>query len=508
MRVLRYLAVLVVLVPVLAGVARAADGDTPAADVERERASLKTAYRMATAPRPDASAIRDRLKATIADPAFPALTESERHAAKLLYGKVLHDLKDYTAARDALAEASQMPSAGFFDWRTRLSNSFRLGDFVDAARAATVIVETWPDKLTDISDEAILYIARNAAEDGAGDAITLQLVSGLHAAHWSPRDPFAESQYLWLIETRLRLARGDVAGARAAAANITDPDLVIDMRVDKRFDVIVQADPARFDIDRVMDARLESLRARAAAFPRRLAGVNALGQFLHQRGQDDAALAIFEGALARLKDSPAAFSDADQRNWTQDWRAAVLFALDRSDRAIAALAAGARANERGTANVSQAINLAGVYDDYDRPNDALAAVAALDAAHSSAYGRMALNNVRACALFQLGDKAALDPIVAYLKTHVKDGLRPFIDAMLCLGDQDAAAAAVIGALADPTARLSALDALQEYAPRPYLSPRQEATHAAWVALKNRPDVAAAIARVGRVESYRFLSPGA
>ena len=68
-------------------------------------------------------------------------------------------------------------------------------------------------------------------------------------------------------------------------------------------------------------------------------------------------------------------------------------------------------NENGTINVSQAINLGDQYVAYDRPNDALAAVAALDFSRASPYGRVALEYVRACALFRLGNKTQLNQVL-------------------------------------------------------------------------------------------------
>ena len=93
-----------------------------------------------------------------------------------------------------------------------------------------------------------------------------------------------------------------------------------------------------------------------------------------------------------------------------------------------------------------------------------------------------------------------------MKAHVRDAPQIYLGTMICVGDLDAAAAEVIAELDDPAQRLAMLYNLQDYAPDPNLTKHEAAGHAAWLAVRARPDVAAAIARVGRIESYDLKNP--
>jgi hypothetical protein len=208
-----------------------------------------------------------------------------------------------------------------------------------------------------------------------------------------------------------------------------------------------------------------------------------------------------------LKKNAKAFSDAgDKRNWTEDIRSRALFNLGRSDEAFAALKAGAAQLEDGQINVSQAINLADNYNIFDRPQDALNAVSKIDFPNASDYGRMALQDARICAYFALGDTANTKKAFDYMQEHKRDGAQPYLNAMLFIGHTDEAAAEVIAELRDPERRGDVLSFLQDYAPDPHPTKRSAAIHAAWIAVRNRPDVAAEIKKVGHINKYALHLP--
>jgi len=93
-----------------------------------------------------------------------------------------------------------------------------------------------------------------------------------------------------------------------------------------------------------------------------------------------------------------------------------------------------------------------------------------------------------------------------MKAHKDDGLGTLIDALLCTGDTSAVAQQLIGQLKDPENRLAWLYMVQNYAADPHPTKRQRQRHALWLSVLARPDVAAEIARVGRMETYPVESP--
>jgi len=334
-----------------------------------------------------------------------------------------------------------------------------------------------------------------------------ELLSALFDAKWKPESPFVVADGLWFGLARLRLARGDAAGATEAAAAIGDPEVLTWMRSDKRFDALVKADPAHYDVMKAYDALLAVERAASALAPDKLEGVNRVADTLYRLNRLQESLDVLDAALARAQAQKDAFSDtADQLNWSLDQRSRALFKLGRSDEAFQALKRGAAEKENGAVNVSQAINLADQYDLFDRPKDALRAVATLQDTDMSPYGRVALDDARACAYFELGDKESLAKTLDEMKAHADDSTQSYLNTMLLVGDLDAAAAHVIAHIEDASTRTDMLYYLQDYLPAPHATAREAAIHANWIALRARPDVSAEIAKAGRVESYALTSP--
>ncbi len=481
------------------------DTPVPAEAVAHERAALQSAFAESQNAKADHTALSASLKAILADSAFTALSEDERHAAYLLYGAVLYDARDWAEARAVLTIASEMPQGGAFDWNIRLSNDFPLHDYADAVLAATRIAKKWPEKLTDYDDRAIFLLVRESGNQSS--ASESDFLEALHDVHWKPKSEFSTADSAWLALVRLRLERGDIKGARLIAAELTDPGSIVALQIDKRFDVIVRDQPARFDVMKAYEASLADMKSKSAAAPGKLEGVNSVAEMLLVMTRPEESLALVSAALEKLKADPKAFSDAeDKRNWTEDIRARALFDLGRSDEGFAALKAGAEQKEDGQVNVSQAINLADEYNTFDRPKDALNAISAIDLPNASNYGRMALQEARACAYFGLGDAANLAKALDYMRAHRKDGMQPYLGTMLYTGNPDDAAAEIIAALQDPARRTGALSYLQDYAPDPHPTKRSAAMHEAWIAIRNRPDVAAEIAKVGHINRYALHLP--
>jgi tetratricopeptide (TPR) repeat protein len=472
-----------------------------AADVARERAALEDAYNLSKDDHADLKALSAKLDAVIADKSFAELDDGERHDAYILAGAVRYDLGDYTGAEPLIERATAMKDAGHFDWHLLVENAFRLQNLPQAAAGMTALARNWPDQM-DFNDHAIFQVTRELRAKPDMKAQAEALENALFDMQWKPSDEFSDADAIWLSLLTARVEHGDVEGAKRVAALLEDPTSAIALNADKRFDAIVAADPDRFDVMKQFDLTLARERARAAAAPDKLEGINTVAGLLTRLGRPQEALALIEDALARDAKDPKTFRDRDdQINWAQDQLSSIMLALGRSDEAIAALEKGAALKEHGAINVSQAINLGGVYYAHGRPADTLKAVAALSFSDVSGYGRMALQEVRACAYELLGDRKGLAEPLAYVKAHVRDGSGPFIRTMLCVGDEDALAAEVIAQLADPERRASMLSLLQDYPPDPQASETDRKLHEAWLAMRRRGDVIAAVAKAGRIASY-------
>ena len=237
------------------------------------------------------------------------------------------------------------------------------------------------------------------------------------------------------------------------------------MRVDRRFDALVRAEPRAFDLSAAIERERKRLAKLVAANPRSLSVRVQYGYSLLTAGRFAELLKLSDDVIERNAASPEgspAFDDIpDQLNWIYNHKAASLRALGRWEEALAVMEAGRRTEEEGSVNVSQAINLGWHYVDFGRPQDALEALDGIDWGHSlSPYGRMQLQHVRFRAYLQLANAKEADDVLAYLREHREDAEGTWQLVLVDAGDFDAAAALLIARLRDPAKRYEALGEVQ------------------------------------------------
>ena len=141
------------------------------------------------------------------------------------------------------------------------------------------------------------------------------------------------------------------------------------------------------------------------------------------------------------------------------------------------------------------LNLAHLLIDMDRPADA---VEVLDSVGPmSGYGKMVEQMARLRAYVAIGDDAGAQATLAYLSDHRNDSPSHYQSALLKVGQDDAAAAVLIGRLENLATRVEVLESYQRYG-------EQSEDDDAPAGLLARSDVRAALERVGRIESYPYL----
>ncbi|MBI3677939.1 MAG: tetratricopeptide repeat protein [Proteobacteria bacterium] len=473
----------------------------------KERAALSDVFQRFKQNNANAADTLNQIQKVISNAAFEALTNDEQHSAYLVLGALQYDTGDLAGALVTLKRSSAMPEAVSVDWQVRLDAAYRLEDFDDCVLSLTKLATAWPKEINDISDDTIFTIAAKASKKGDNSPEQEALLKALFWIPWRPTGAFNSADGLWLDLARIELGRGDSATAQEAAELVQHPVVLITLRADRRFDAIVNADPARYDVAKASASYLNRLRAAAAAASDKLEPINALAEELIAQNRSDEALALVDSALAKAKQANAkapAFSDNDRYiNWIYNVRSDALWRSGNFEEALKNMAAGATLDERGGLNVSQAINLADYYNSLDRPGDALAAVAKVG--NMSDYGHMALQEAKACAYAQLHDASNLAQSQTYLENHIADGPGPYIEAMLCIGDMDAAARGVVMELDQPDRRGAMLNTMQDYLDPPRRTPFDADMHTKWSRLKSRADIQAAVAKVGHIEKYKRSS---
>ncbi len=446
-----------------------------------------------------------QLQEVIDAPAFQNLPAERRHALLTTAGGVAVELEDFKLAQTDSVQACAFPDALAVDWQLRLYASSGLSDFHDAAIALTRIGKQWPAALTDVKDDLIFRILEESRKPAPNAKETFDLMEALYDAKWKIDGAFEPSS-VWRDFALDLLARGRAGEAKQVSLRVTDPTILISMRVDRRFDAIVNSTPEHFNIDKAVVANIGSLREIIAKSPRNMRYVVYLTYALLKARRDDEVLALTAQVTTAVNDhrrDKSPYDDIkDNLVWVLNNRALALGSLGRRDEELELLIRAARQPEHGESNVSQAINLGEFYCDLQRPKDALFAI--VDVRDTSPYGRMQLEAVRHCASRQLSDTDAEAAALAYLREHQADSPRTYQSALIVAGDLDAAAALVIERLNDPTMRSDALVEIQNY---------RDPQDLPWVArfrerldiVLHREDVRRAIAKVGRIEAFNLRS---
>jgi tetratricopeptide (TPR) repeat protein len=427
-------------------------------------------------------------------PEFAALDSGAQFQVFLIGAFADSGREDYLGAHEFMMLATELPEAKPEHWFMRAEYASWIEAWPDALTAATTIAKRWPDALATGNTLLVSRIAYRSKD--------LELLNALFAAKFT-LEWGSEPDGLWRELITGALERNNLRRAREISKRLQNPSTLLHMRVDRRFDALVKAEPRTFDLPAAVERERKRLSKAAAANPRSLSVRVQYGYALLAAGRFTELLTLADEVISRTAAAPAGsppYDDIpDELNWIYNHKADSLRALGRWEEALAVMEAARKKAEEGGDNVSQAINLGWNYVDYGRPQDALEALDGIDWARSlSPYGRMQLQHVRYRAYLQLANAPAADDVFAYLREHREDAEATWQLAMIDAGDFDGAAALLISRLRDPQQRADALGEVQEYKLLPRL-PRQAEERARWEKLVTRTDVAAAIAEVGRRE---------
>lgn len=354
--------------------------------------------------------------------------------------------------------------------------------------------------LNAMSQRAISYVMTELRRRDLDD-LRVRMLRVLANPSYSPTELMASTDH-WQSEYAAHLFdTGDKDGARAIVNQLTSPSAVASASVDPRFRSAFPADP---DIRSLYGKMLEDRQRLMRAHPNLLEPIISAASILGALGRMQEALEVLKSAETRIAD-PAAFADrAEQLSWWWDALSGVYEALGRYDDAVDAMQKGGALNEGQGPNVSQTINLAHLQLRIGRSEDAVRTLAAFDAAAGhdiSPYGQMALRSSRACARAFTGRKAEALEDAAYMRARKLDAPYSLYRALACVGDMDAAAAALIELFDDPDRSATMLVRFGDY-DAPPVARADNPLEKLEQALKARPDVQAAIARAGGVPRFR------
>jgi beta-barrel assembly-enhancing protease len=381
---------------------------------------------------------------------FSRLSGNLQHEVLIAAGEAALYHGSSKLAYEYFVRATSLPKADFDDWYRRLIAAGKVGNTAESVSTLTVLAQRWPDRSIKFRPEYIRHVIDEAKQSGSDSA--LPLLQALYDAHWKLKWDIEPSAAWRDLILRL-VEKGRLAQAIDVSAHVTDVYVLIAMRADRRFDAVIAANAAQFDID-------------AAAKRERL------------------------------------YTDYDEYyNWILDERSDLLERVRRWDDAVAQFTAASNLFEDHAGNVSQLINLAQLYVDLERPKEALEAIGRV-AAKPSSYGTMQLERVRLEAASQLGDSLQIARSMQYLEKHRADAPNAYEKALIVVNQLDRAAILLLERLRDKDQRITVLASVQTYAVPPR-TPRQIEFYARWRTVLARQDVRAAIQQVGRVEQYEL-----
>jgi len=431
----------------------------------------------------------------VEDPAFAQLPQDAQAAVYELAGDAALQREALARARDLYLQAITLNSTDSDAWANLSWAEYRLQEHDAAGAHMAELARRWPGALDGLHD-SFLYGLLDALPPTA--PVRLDLLQSMASSGW--KQDGAGADVLWFELALLRTQRGEGDLARTAIERIGAPHELIQLRSDRRFDGLYDPQSPRFDVARVAKERVDRLAARSAAAPDDLERLVDLTGALQVVGEYGRIVELVETTLQR---DPEQFVSPEYKVWLLNGKSNALGQLGRWDDGLATMRLASTLAEEGNSNVSQKINLGEMYCARGDGKQALAVLAGVG--EMSDYGQMALQSVQHCARLLQGDRAGADKAMAYLEEHQSLSTPLYLTALLREGRMDAAAEALIAALASEKERASVLVTVQDYVP-PRLLPAEEENYARWDMLMQREDVRTAIERVGRRQRYDIHQP--
>jgi tetratricopeptide (TPR) repeat protein len=429
--------------------------------------------------------------------AAPALPEELQALAYDLVVACEADGEKGRAYADALA-GTRLERSSDDLWHQRLMLEIQADRYDAAVATLEAMTAGRGAALSAVPEDWLQFMRRKLDEDKQAP-VRRRFLKALANDAYAPdgganaKDAYRLSYAIMLAEAR------EQESARSQVAALRSPYWLRQASVDPRLRGFLAAD---LDLRAATEAMLTVDRETIGRHPEQLNPLLDAAADLRELGRPQESLQLLQSVAARI-DDPAAFSDRNQKaNWWWDGVARSYAALGKYDDAVVAFRKGAALADGGQPNVSQVINLAETQIEFGRGDEALKTIAAFDdpKRKGSLYGEMQVRFARGCAHALAGHKAEAVADLAYARAHEKDDPETVSDLLLCMGDLDGAAALVVRRLDDPEQRIRALLQLSDYDDPPVALPLGP-VESRLKALKERPDIKAAIARAGGTRRF-------
>jgi hypothetical protein len=439
------------------------------------------------------------LQKAIEAPTFQTLPSDTQFQDLNLAAKLAFARDQPRTAYEYLVRASDMPQATSGQWLVRMQAASQLGAESDAVRSLSVIAQRWPEQVAKLEVRLIYQVLSGAAGLSPGER--LAAYRALYVMHWTLHGGIEPSR-VWRDFVLLLLDQGHSQEAIDVSTHVTDVYALVAMRADRRFDGVVAAHPAQFDINAAGERELRALEAASDAAPKSLElkcrVIYALFQQQHYAAMLAATDSIYLAIRSTNSPEELYLDYSDQYALFLNLRSYALARNGRWDEAASELS-----DASASGRTDQLINLGGLYCRMGRAKDALAAIARV--VSTNAYGAMQLEWVRLDAAVQLGDQVQVSKSMEYMSGHSADAPNAYMKALRSTKQLDRLGELLVAELKDPNERQDTLLNIQHYTSVPGTH-REMEDAALWRKVIARNEVQAAIKKVGRVESYHLEQP--
>ncbi|WP_448132932.1 hypothetical protein [Stenotrophomonas rhizophila] len=316
-----------------------------------------------------------------------------------------------------------------------------------------------------------------------------------------------EPTALWLTLATLQADAGQQQRLAATVMRIDAPIEVVALRSDKRFDAVVDRRDPRFDPLQSARRHADALRVSALLQPE-ASDLAALTDTLLLLGEHAQVLTATDPFNARLTEAgaPRSFPGGAYAAWVLLHRAVAQHRLGQDDQTEATLELASTLTDEGdTVNPLQRLYLASWYLSSAKPARALQTLEGLD--EEPMFGEYLRQWIRFSAYRTLGDTARSAQARQWLQANQDEGRSVYVNVLLEEQRTDEAARWVITELQSPRRRQDLLEVMQDFRALPPM-PADVDNDARWEALLKRPDVRAALERVGRRETLPIYGRGA
>ena len=381
--------------------------------------------------------------------------------------------------------------------------TLRFDDFRRAASVAATAAVNSPASewaaLREMFDVQTIWSVIRELRSAENKAAQVELAEAMLRIGWPGTGERQSADSMRRIVLDDRLERGAREDAAGFAASISTPDGLLPLLLLNRYDgMLGDRDPLELLGEALAEEDRETAEAIAIA-PDNHKRVLQRASHLRSVGRNGDVIALLEPFTADVAATAAA---SDEGLWLINEAAYALVAEGRDDEAVALMGRLAELSIDENSNlINTAINYGEILFETGRPQQALDHSLRLEQEsgdHASDYGDMWIADTIVCALAALGRAPEATPWLERMRGLSDSNPAALTHAYLCLGDDDAAAELMVDRLGkdDPIGAVLALQDYERSRGTSQAGPLQDRL----VALRDRPEVRAALDRVGRIRT--------